>query len=91
MKPEEAVQAHLELNGKLLFPIHWGTFNMALHGWTEPAERLMAASEKENVNFVIPKPGEIVKANTKTSVEKWWIKNKAEVNNGVVYESEFSK
>ncbi len=73
MNPEEAVQANKDLNGKLLFPIHWGTFNLALHGWTEPAERLIAISNKEDVNFVIPKPGEVVKANTKSVVEKWWI------------------
>jgi len=83
MNPEEAVQAHLDLNGKLLFPIHWGTFNMALHGWTEPAERLIVASEKENVNFVIPKPGQVVKVNSKTSVAKWWNSSKDEGNIGM--------
>ncbi len=91
MNPEEAVQAQKELKGRLLIPIHWGTFNLALHGWIEPVERLIVASEKENVNFIIPKPGEVVKANSNVVIEKWWIENKTEVNNGVVYESEFSK
>ncbi len=72
MNPEEAVQAHIDLNGSLLFPIHWGTFNLALHGWVEPAERLITISEEENVNFVIPKPGEVVKANSKINLDKWW-------------------
>ncbi len=80
MNPEEAVQAHIDLNGNLLFPIHWGTFNLALHGWMEPAERLITISEEENVNFVIPKPGEVVKASSKINLDKWWIKDNSTEN-----------
>ena len=80
MNPEEAVQAHIDLKGKLLFPIHWATFNLALHSWNEPAERLIFASEKENVSFVIPKPGEVVKSNSKRVITKWWIKDNATEN-----------
>ncbi len=72
LNPEEAIKAHLDLKGNLLFPIHWGTFNLALHGWTEPAERLISASEKEKVNIVIPKPGEVVESNSKDIIEEWW-------------------
>lgn len=91
MNAEEGMQAHVDLKGNLLIPIHWGTFNLSLHSWIEPAEHLIAASIKENVNFVIPKPGEIVNANSKPVLEKWWIENKTEENNGVVYESDFSE
>ncbi|MDA3860472.1 MAG: MBL fold metallo-hydrolase [Melioribacteraceae bacterium] len=91
MNAEEGVRAHIDLKGNLLIPIHWGTFNLSLHSWIEPAEDLIEASEKENVNFTIPKPGEVVKTKSKNNIKKWWIKNKAEENNGVVYESEFSK
>jgi len=91
MNAEEGVQAHLDLKGNLLIPIHWGTFNLSLHSWIEPVEYLIVAAENNNVNFVIPKPGEVVKANTRVSTHKWWIENTAEENNGVVYESEFSK
>ena len=24
--------------GKVMLPVHWGLFNLALHGWTEPVE-----------------------------------------------------
>ncbi len=45
MNPEEAVQAHVDVNGGLLVPIHWCTFRLAPHPWAEPIERLLAAAE----------------------------------------------
>ena len=43
MGPEQALQAHRDLGGKVMVPIHWGLFDLAVHSWTEPAERLLAA------------------------------------------------
>lgn len=34
MGPEQAVQAHRDLRGKVMMPVHWGTFDLALHAWT---------------------------------------------------------
>jgi len=31
MTPEETVNAYGQLGGGLLVPIHWATFNLALH------------------------------------------------------------
>ena len=45
MFPEEAVAAHLDLRGGLLIPVHWATFNLALHDWAEPVNRLWARGE----------------------------------------------
>ncbi|MBF0589990.1 MAG: MBL fold metallo-hydrolase, partial [Magnetococcales bacterium] len=41
MMPEETAQAHLDLGGKTLLPIHWARFDLALHHWTEPVQRLL--------------------------------------------------
>lgn len=76
MNPEEAVKANSDLKGTLLVPIHWGTFNLALHSWVEPAERLIIAAEDNSVSFVIPRPGAIVRSNNKYNNDKWWIHNK---------------
>ena len=62
MNPEEAVRAHRDLNANndgagLLVPIHWGTFRLALHPWSEPAERLVAAAADGGVEVAVPKPG----------------------------------
>jgi hypothetical protein len=32
----QTVQAHQDLKGNVLHPVHWGTFNLALHPWYEP-------------------------------------------------------
>jgi len=76
MDAKEGVQANLDLDGGLLFPIHWGTFNLSLHSWTEPAEELITFAEKENVRFVIPKPKEVVDKNSNYNSEEWWRKEK---------------
>jgi len=58
MFPEQTVQAHLDLKGKVLHPIHWGTFNLALHPWFEPIERLATTAASANVNTATPVVGE---------------------------------
>ena len=40
--PENALAAHRMLGGGALMPVHWGTFNLALHAWDEPVETLWA-------------------------------------------------
>lgn len=69
--PEQAVAAHRLVRGKLLLPIHWGTFKLAPHGWTEPAERVAAAAGKHTA-VVIPRPGESIEPDTKPPFQRWW-------------------
>lgn len=70
--PEQAVQAHRMVRGKLMMPVHWGTFDLALHSWIEPVERLIAASGKAGVAVAIPKPGESVEPASPPAVTRWW-------------------
>lgn len=70
--PEQAVDAHLRLGGGLFVPVHWGTFNLALHGWTEPVERLLVETERRGVQTAVPRPGETVDALAPGPVERWW-------------------
>ena len=46
--PEQAIQAHKMVQGKLFMPVHWATFDLAQHNWTEPAERVVAAAKSES-------------------------------------------
>jgi L-ascorbate metabolism protein UlaG (beta-lactamase superfamily) len=41
MSPEEVAIAASELNTKVLMPVHWAKFALAMHGWTDPIERLL--------------------------------------------------
>ncbi|KAA8963413.1 MBL fold metallo-hydrolase [Mycobacterium sp.] len=72
MNPEEAVQAHRDVGGRLLVPIHWGTFRLAPHPWAEPIERLLAAAETSDVEVAVPRPGERVQAPGSVQCEPWW-------------------
>jgi L-ascorbate metabolism protein UlaG (beta-lactamase superfamily) len=72
MMPEETAQAHADLNGKALLPIHWGKFSLSLHSWEEPVERLMKAAEKMNINVITPRIGQTFDLSGKITEEKWW-------------------
>ena len=60
MMPEETVQAHLDVRGKIMIPIHWGAFTLAMHDWTDPVERAMKAAKERNARISTPKIGETV-------------------------------
>ena len=45
MTPEDGVQAHVDVRGGLLVPVHWCTFVLAFHAWAEPADRVVAGGE----------------------------------------------
>ncbi|NTS42844.1 MBL fold metallo-hydrolase [Flavisolibacter sp. BT320] len=72
MGPESAVQASLDLGAKCLLPIHWATFNLAFHSWTEPVERLLAAAGQKGVQLLLPTPGETVTVNGLALNSHWW-------------------
>jgi L-ascorbate metabolism protein UlaG (beta-lactamase superfamily) len=72
MSPEEAVRAHVDLGGRLLLPVHWGTFNLAFHAWNAPAEEAVAAAIARGVNIAVPRPGERVEPSAPPRLETWW-------------------
>ena len=72
LTPEQAIQVHQEVRGGLFMPIHWGTFNLAYHGWTEPVERLTAAAPTAGVEVAVPRPGESVIPGSAPDLTRWW-------------------
>jgi L-ascorbate metabolism protein UlaG (beta-lactamase superfamily) len=70
MMPEQSVQAHIDLKGRIMIPIHWGKFNLSLHKWTEPVERAKNEAKRLKVNLINPVPGEIVRIETEILTEK---------------------
>jgi L-ascorbate metabolism protein UlaG (beta-lactamase superfamily) len=69
--PEEAVALHEAVRGRLLLPVHWGTFDLGHHPWAEPADRLVAAATGR-VPFVVPRPGQMVTPSNPPALERWW-------------------
>jgi hypothetical protein len=55
-----------------MLPVHWGTFSLAYHGWTEPAERVLAAAGAAGIAVVLPKPGESFEPVRPPPVARWW-------------------
>lgn len=60
MMPEQTVQAQIDLQGKLMIPIHWGAFTLAMHDWTEPVERVLRAAKQHGLRLATPRIGESV-------------------------------
>jgi hypothetical protein len=53
-------------------PVHWGTFNLGLHAWNQPAEAVAAEASARGVQLVVPRPGEPVDIAAPQPVTAWW-------------------
>jgi L-ascorbate metabolism protein UlaG (beta-lactamase superfamily) len=73
MQPEESLQAHLDLRGKYLLPIHNGTFDLALHAWYEPFERIVNLAAQRRVKVSTPVMGEEVNMLVPHAGQAWWL------------------
>jgi L-ascorbate metabolism protein UlaG (beta-lactamase superfamily) len=71
MGPDGAARMFSAMGGKgLMMPIHWGLFDLALHAWRQPIERVFAI---EGLKIWTPPPGlptEVVKETELRS--QWW-------------------
>ncbi|WP_144473274.1 MBL fold metallo-hydrolase [Bacillus tropicus] len=73
MLPEETVQAHMDVKGELLLPIHWGAFTLALHEWSDPIERVTKEAKRLEVKIITPQIGEsITLKSTDYPSSAWW-------------------
>jgi len=72
MTPEDAIRVHMDVKGKRMLPVHWATFNMAIHDWDEPIKRALKAAGENNVDLVTPRVGELVVVGESFLSESWW-------------------
>lgn len=73
MTPDEAVATHRDVGGRVMLPVHWATFNLAFHAWSEPADRALAAAAASGVLMVVPRPGELIEpARVQSMSRPWW-------------------
>ena len=70
--PEHALEALQLLGGGKLLPVHWGTFNLAIHAWDEPAETLVRLAPQQGAELVMPMIGEPVEPARVHRVDTWW-------------------
>jgi len=76
MGPERASEAFKALNSKVMMPIHWGTFNLAIHGWREPIEQLVEYAFDKSIVLFAPEPGKPTEVTEEGHNSWWWETNK---------------
>jgi L-ascorbate metabolism protein UlaG (beta-lactamase superfamily) len=70
--PENALKALALLGGGPFLPVHWGTFNLALHAWDAPVETLLELAPRQDAQLVMPRLGEPVEPSAAEKVTPWW-------------------
>ncbi len=73
MQPEQTLQAHLDLQGRWLMPVHNGTFDLALHAWHEPFDRIHALAQAHGVPLATPGMGERLSLAQPQAGQRWWL------------------
>ena len=72
MLPAQTAQAFHDLGGKWLYPVHNGTFDLAMHAWQEPLDRIVALADSAGVALVTPCMGERVDLQAPANRVRWW-------------------
>ncbi len=72
MHPPHTVQAHQDLGGRWLLPIHNGTFDLAMHTWDDPFEQVLRFAAERGVPVATPMMGERVDMDAPQEGTRWW-------------------
>nr|WP_302941308.1 MBL fold metallo-hydrolase [Megamonas funiformis] len=73
MMPEEVAQATMNLQAKMLLPVHCGKFALSPHHWQDPFERIYTASQNKSYKLLTPLLGETVFLDQNNQkFNKWW-------------------
>ncbi|WP_188814296.1 MBL fold metallo-hydrolase [Hymenobacter cavernae] len=73
MRPEQSVQAALDVRARVMLPVHWGAFTEARHPWNEPVRRASAAAKAHpELLFTTPRLGQPVVLGALLPQEHWW-------------------
>lgn len=72
MYPEEAIPEGINAKAKVMTPVHWAGFPLALHHWKDPIERFQAEAERTDQKLACPRIGQIVDMTKPFEQENWW-------------------
>jgi L-ascorbate metabolism protein UlaG (beta-lactamase superfamily) len=70
--PVNALRAFEMLGGGTLLPIHWSTFDLAIHHWSEPAETLFQLAQAHHQKLLLPRLGNPVEPCRIDVSVPWW-------------------
>jgi L-ascorbate metabolism protein UlaG (beta-lactamase superfamily) len=68
----QAVEANVVLKGRRMLPVHWLTFDLALHPWDEPIRQVVETASELGVDVITPQVGEIVDLESRREWPRWW-------------------
>jgi L-ascorbate metabolism protein UlaG (beta-lactamase superfamily) len=73
--PDGAARAFEALGGAgLMMPIHWGLFDLALHGWRQPIQRLLEVAGEKKIKLWAPEPGRPTEVVSGVEMRSnWWL------------------
>jgi L-ascorbate metabolism protein UlaG (beta-lactamase superfamily) len=77
--PEQSVLVAADVGAKLIMPIHWGAFTLAMHTWDAPVKRFLAKAKELNIPVTTPIIGEQIvlgKEPKEQPKSTWWEKVK---------------
>jgi hypothetical protein len=60
------------VGGGTFLPVHWGTFDLALHPWDEPAETLLSLAQMQGVRVITPRLGDPIEPSLVEGPTPWW-------------------
>ena len=74
MGPDNAARAFQAMGAAgLLMPIHWALFNLALHAWRQPIQRLLEIAQAKGLKLWSPEPGAPTEVLRGVAVQSdWW-------------------
>ncbi|WP_229253703.1 MBL fold metallo-hydrolase [Dyadobacter sp. NIV53] len=72
MMPEQTAQAGIDLGAKVVWPVHWGKFTLALHPWNESPKRISKRAEELRLKLTTPVIGEQIIVGTTYPNRNWW-------------------
>ncbi|WP_454832943.1 MBL fold metallo-hydrolase [Pseudoxanthomonas wuyuanensis] len=72
MLPAQTLQAHRDLRGQWLLPVHNSTFDLAFHPWNAPLETLVGLAKQQAVAIATPRIGQPVDLRRPQPGQRWW-------------------
>ena len=61
-----------DLKGLRLLPIHNGTFDLSMHSWHDPFDRVVSLGEAQHIPVLTPEMGEPVSMQNTERGRQWW-------------------
>jgi len=68
--PDNAARVHELVGGRTMMPVHWGTFNLALHAWDQPIRRILELANQGALQLLSPMMGQTV--HRESGVSDFW-------------------